>query len=120
MTTDLPLSHEQVVATVLVGLRLLQRQDVLPPEINEILTDGGRLLPVGEGDIEALCERINLSGAGDVPELPEREAVTELIAANRRIADRAHKKAGGGWWMISNEDMATMRTALARCSDGAA
>lgn len=43
-----------------------------------------------------------------------RAAVDELIAADRRIAERSHKKAGGGWWMVSNEDMAAMRAALAR------
>lgn len=49
-----------------------------------------------------------------------RAAVAELIEADKRIAERARRKAGGGWWMISNEDMTAQRTALARVKGGAA
>jgi len=48
-----------------------------------------------------------------------RAAVAELIEADKRIAERARRKAGGGWWMISNEDMTAQRTALARVKGGA-
>lgn len=49
-----------------------------------------------------------------------RAAVAELIEADKRIAERARRKAGGGWWMISNEDMIAQRTALSRVKGGAA
>jgi len=49
-----------------------------------------------------------------------RAAVAELIEADKRIAERARRKAGGGWWMISNEDMTAQRTALARVKGSAA
>lgn len=49
-----------------------------------------------------------------------RAAVAELIEADKRIAERARRKAGGGWWMISNEDMTAQRTALARVRGSAA
>lgn len=42
------------------------------------------------------------------------DAVAKLIEADKRIDDNARRKAGGGWWMISNEDMTVHRTALAR------
>jgi len=49
-----------------------------------------------------------------------RAAVAELIEADTRIAEGAIRKAGGGWWMISNEDMSVLREALARVKGGAA
>lgn len=49
-----------------------------------------------------------------------RAALAELIEADKRIAERARRKAGGGWWMISNEDMTAQRIALARVKGGAA
>lgn len=41
------------------------------------------------------------------------DAVAKLIDTGRRITDTAHRKAGGGWWMISNDDMTAQRTAIA-------
>ena len=41
-------------------------------------------------------------------------AIAELIEADKRVSERSRKKAGGGFWMVSNEDMASLRAALAR------
>lgn len=50
----------------------------------------------------------------DVNELSASiDAVAKLIATGKRITDTAHRKAGGGWWMISNEDMTAQRKAIA-------
>lgn len=43
-----------------------------------------------------------------------RVAFAGLIEADTRIAEKAIRKAGGGWWMISNDDMNSLRAALAR------
>lgn len=58
---------DEECAAVLAGLRLLQRaiwnkinRDEFS-DVEEILTDGGRLKPPTSDDIDALCERINLS-----------------------------------------------------------
>lgn len=51
-------------AAILAGLRLLQRHDTLPPDIDDILTDGGSLPRIGEGDIDALCDALNSSVDG--------------------------------------------------------
>lgn len=50
----------------------------------------------------------------DVNELSASiDAVAKLIDTGKKITDTAHRKAGGGWWMISNEDMTAQRTAIA-------
>lgn len=46
-------------AAILAGLRLLQRSDVLPSSVDEVLTDGGQLPRITESDIDALCEKLN-------------------------------------------------------------
>lgn len=43
-----------------------------------------------------------------------RAAIAELIEADKRVSERSRKKAGGGFWMVSNEDMAALRAAIAR------
>ncbi|ACB28236.1 hypothetical protein [Methylobacterium radiotolerans] len=63
------------LAAILAGLRLLQRHDVLPDDIDAILTDAGPRIT--EADIDALCERIN---AG---ELVRANAVSALVKAAR-------------------------------------
>ncbi|MGD6582787.1 hypothetical protein VWW93_19540 [Xanthomonas citri pv. citri] len=63
------------LAAILAGLRLLQRHDVLPADIDPILTDAGPRIT--ESDIDALCERIN---AGD---LVPAKAVSTLVKAAR-------------------------------------
>lgn len=70
MTTTITLSNLQLAA-VLAGLRLLQRADILPAEIDEILTAGGELPRIADGDIDQLCEEINTAGelGGDVSDL---------------------------------------------------
>lgn len=42
------------------------------------------------------------------------DAVAELIEVDRRICGRAYRKAGGGWWMVSSDEMTALRAALAR------
>ena len=66
-----PLLSNTQLAAVLAGLRLLQRQDVLPAGIDDILTDGGTLPRITEADIDQLCEEINAGHTvgGDVSEL---------------------------------------------------
>ncbi|MGG2101716.1 hypothetical protein [Stenotrophomonas sp. NRRL B-14846] len=70
------------------------------------------LMVKASGDLRAVAYQDDLFKA--------RAAVAELIEADKRIAERARRKAGGGWWMISNEDMTAQRTALARVKGGAA
>lgn len=52
------LNDPQAIAAILAGLRLLQRQDVLPKDVEAIFTDCGALPHLGEGDIDTLCERL--------------------------------------------------------------
>lgn len=50
-----------------------------------------------------------------IPEMcTARAALAGLIEADKRVSERSRKKAGGGFWMVSNEDMAALRAALAR------
>ena len=44
---------------ILAGLRLLQRAYGLPPEIEDIATDGGTHPLLDDDAIDSLCERIN-------------------------------------------------------------
>lgn len=53
-------------AAILAGLRLLQRCDVLPAELDNILTDGGELPRITESDIDALCEKVSESAPARV------------------------------------------------------
>jgi len=55
---------DRETAAVLAGLRLLQ-SDSIPggTPLYDVLTGGGRLEPLDAGEIEALCERINATGA---------------------------------------------------------
>lgn len=48
-----------------------------------------------------------------------REGVAELLVSGRNIANDSHKKAGGGFWMVSNERMESLRKALARTTAAA-
>ncbi|WNH54831.1 hypothetical protein [Stenotrophomonas oahuensis] len=59
-----PFSEPQACAAVLAGLRLLQLQDVLPPGIDDVLTNGGTLPRIAEVDIDELCERIAFPASG--------------------------------------------------------
>lgn len=47
------------------------------------------------------------------------DAVAELIAVDDRIIKGSRKKAGGGFWVITNADMEALRAALARVGGGA-
>lgn len=47
------------MSAVLAGLRLLQRADTLPADIDSILTNDGAQPRIAETDIDALCEQIN-------------------------------------------------------------
>ena len=48
------------MAAILAGLRILQYTVAVPQEINEILTNGGTTDPLSLGEIDALCEQINM------------------------------------------------------------
>lgn len=49
-----------------------------------------------------------------VPELSfSIDAVKEIFKAAERIEQCSVRKAGGGWWMISNEDKKSLLKALA-------
>lgn len=54
------LSHREV-CTVVAGLRFLQSQDETPtpPNVLDVLTDGGNIVAMSDDEIDALCERIN-------------------------------------------------------------
>jgi hypothetical protein len=47
-----------------------------------------------------------------------RDVVAGIVNASDRVSANAHKKAGGGFWMIRNEDMEILRAALARRLEG--
>lgn len=51
------------IAAILGSLRLLQRSPTVPAEINAVLTSDGELVPLSLGQIDALCERLNIGGA---------------------------------------------------------
>lgn len=64
---------------------------------------------VGDIDIET-----------SVPELSSSiDAVNEIFKAAERIDQCSVRKAGGGWWMISNEDKKTLLKALANARGAA-
>ncbi|CAD7740956.1 hypothetical protein LMG31884_47100 (plasmid) [Xanthomonas hydrangeae] len=69
-TTTITLTNLQLAA-VLAGLRLLQCADTLPDRIDAILTGGGELPRIAEGDIDQLCQEINAGSTvgGDVSHL---------------------------------------------------
>ncbi|MGV6941924.1 hypothetical protein ACVALR_14050 [Stenotrophomonas maltophilia] len=60
MALDNPLTDRQACAAILAGLRLLQRQDVLPADVDDVLTDGGQIDRITECDIDRICERIGM------------------------------------------------------------
>ena len=47
-------------ATVLAALRLWQEQDAPPARQYDIATDCGEFEPLGNDEINALCERLNV------------------------------------------------------------
>jgi hypothetical protein len=61
----------------------------------------------------AMNER-NDNGETERIAIEARAAVAELIEVNKRMAAIAHKKAGGGFWMVPNTEMTDLRAALAR------
>lgn len=58
MSDEAPWLSERELATVLAGLRTLQRFGT-SNDILEIATNGGELVPLNLGEIDDLCERIN-------------------------------------------------------------
>lgn len=53
---------DRELAAVLAGLRLLQwalPRTLTTLEVEDVLSDGGRLTPLGVDEIGALCERLN-------------------------------------------------------------
>ena len=46
-------------ATILAALRFWQEQDAPPARQYDIATDCGEFEPLGEDEIDALCERLN-------------------------------------------------------------
>lgn len=52
------LSQEEL-ATVLAGLRLIQRTDALPADIAEIYYEGGSIARLTPRHIDALCVRLS-------------------------------------------------------------
>jgi hypothetical protein len=53
--------NDRELGTVLAALRAIQnvqQHEALAPEIVEIATDGGRLEPLNDDEIDALCERL--------------------------------------------------------------
>jgi hypothetical protein len=52
------------VSAILAGLRLLQSTPQVSPAINAILTNGDEIVPLSLDQIDALCQRLNIYGAG--------------------------------------------------------
>ncbi|MGY9039857.1 MAG: hypothetical protein ACKVLA_18805 [Rhodobacterales bacterium] len=52
------------VSAILAGLRLLQATPQVSPAINAILTNGDEIEPLSLYRIDALCQRLNIEGAG--------------------------------------------------------
>lgn len=53
------------LATILGSLRAtqaVQQSEPLAPEIQDIMTDGGTLAALDDGEVDALCERLNAGG----------------------------------------------------------
>ena len=53
------------MAHVLAGLRLLQSVGRLSADVDDVATDGGTHEPLAPGEIDDLCERLNLSTTVD-------------------------------------------------------
>jgi hypothetical protein len=54
---------DRELATVLASLRALQnvqQHEPPAPEIAEIASNGGKLDPLTDGEVDALCERLNV------------------------------------------------------------
>lgn len=66
--------NDQEVATVLAALRERQAQHPLHPvarrELEDIATNGGELEPLSSEEIDALCERLNIT--------PEKKPIGKL------------------------------------------
>jgi hypothetical protein len=60
------------LAHVLAGLRLLQSTRQTSSDLNDIATDGGTHEPMAPGEIDELCEKLNVSRLGEgQPTLPK-------------------------------------------------
>lgn len=71
------LDGKQLTA-VLSGLRLLQRTDVLPPDVAEIYYDGGGAMQrMTDGEINALCARLNEDDSTACVATAGNDSVTE-------------------------------------------
>jgi hypothetical protein len=70
---------ETELSTILGALRLLQGMSgaILPPAVFSILTDGGRVQPLDDDEIDSLCERMNMD---NMPGFPAGE-LTKLVGA---------------------------------------
>lgn len=62
------------VSAILAGLRLLQRVDEWPDGIGEIATHGRKFVTLDAGEIDALCERINMGSWSNEVTQPEPES----------------------------------------------
>lgn len=49
----------QELASILGALRYLSRQEEIPAEVNDVVTDGGTIPPLSNEAIDRLCERLN-------------------------------------------------------------
>jgi hypothetical protein len=68
------------LAHVLAGLRLLQSTRQPSADLGDIATDGGTHEPMAPGEIDELCEKLNVSQLGEAqPTLP------------KDVADRLHR-----------------------------
>lgn len=50
---------DRELASILAGLRLLQRSDRIPLDIDEIRSDDGYLEPLDIDEVDELCVRLN-------------------------------------------------------------
>ena len=51
--------NQREFATILAGLRLLQRNPPLHPAVKDIATNGRSFKPLTADEIDALCRRLN-------------------------------------------------------------
>ena len=63
-TSAAPALDVAEMSAILAGLRLLQSSPQVSPAINAILTNGDETEPLSLDQIDALCERLNIEGAG--------------------------------------------------------
>lgn len=103
-----------------------------PPMADQILdelgfgnaVDASASMPAVAGVMSVLDHILNaaidrLTRAEIEAATESHDAVGELLDSSRSVSLHSHKKAGGGFWMIRNEDMEALRKAIANVSGGA-